>query len=152
MSIATAAPALTVEQVTVTTDHMGRAYAVVPDAVARLLRTASLKGIDPEARGISFESAPCPADSWEAATVRVIFEAVLASPVAADDDHACGLRLYRKYDGGEFFGFIVGESGWNPDARWWRDYATTGDVRVGGNACIASKDRRRLAGTCTFSR
>ncbi|MFF4543693.1 hypothetical protein ACFY1J_05510 [Streptomyces sp. NPDC001406] len=150
MATVTAAPTLAVTDVTVTTDNMGRAYAVIPDAVARPLAVAALQGIDPNARGIFFESDAHPADSWVATTVRTIFDAVLASPVAAEVDHAHGLWLYRKFDGGTFYGFIVGESGWDADARWWRDYPQAGDLRVRGCASIASKDRRALAGTCTF--
>jgi hypothetical protein len=145
------ARALTVDEVTVTTDHMGRVYAVVPDEIARPLALASRAGIDPEARGISFESAPQAADSWTATTVRTIFEAVLASPAAADDVHTCGLGLYRKYDGGTFYGFVVGASGWDMEARWWRDYRQTDDLRVSGNANIAYRSRGAFAGTCTFT-
>ncbi|MER7952022.1 hypothetical protein ABTY59_31990 [Streptomyces sp. NPDC096079] len=144
-------PVLTPADVTMTTDHAGRAYAVVPDEVARLLALASRKGIDTEARGICFESDPHPADSWTARTVRTIFEAVLASPETTEDVHAHGLWLYRKWDGGTFYGSIVGTSGWDADTRWWRDYANTRDLRVSGSANIASKDRRHVAGTCTFS-
>ncbi|MFF5655234.1 hypothetical protein [[Kitasatospora] papulosa] len=146
----TTAPALAVDDVTVTTDHNGRAYAVIPDAVARPLAAAALEGIDPEARGIFFESAPHPADSWAATTVRTIFEAVLASPVAAEDIHAFGLNLYRRFDGGTFYGFVVGASGWDTEARWWRDYKNTRDVRVRGTASIAYASRGPAAGTCTF--
>jgi hypothetical protein len=150
MTTATTAPTLTADAVTVTTDNCGRAYAVVPDDVARLLAVAAVQGINPEARGIFFESDAHPADSWAATTVRTVFDAVLASPVAAEDHHAHGLWLYRKYDGGTFYGFIVGESAWDADARWWREYGKHNDLIVRGIASIASRDRGRLAGTCTF--
>ncbi|MFI6340755.1 hypothetical protein [Streptomyces sp. NPDC050535] len=143
-------PVLTPDAVTVTTDRMGRLYAVIPDDVARPLTIASHKGIDPEARGIFFESDPHPADSWAATTVRTVFEAVLSSPLAAEDNHAWGLNQYRKYDGGTFYGFIVGESAWDANTRWWRDLARTRDLCVRGNATIATADRHTLAGTCTF--
>lgn len=145
----TATTTLTVTDVTVTTDGMGRPYAIVPDDVARLLHTASRAGIDPEARGIYFETTPHPADSWVATTVRTIFDAVLASPVADDDHHAHGLWQYRKWDGGTFYGWIVGESAWDADTRWWREYGKHNDL-ISRGATIASKDRRHLAGTCTF--
>ncbi|MEV5787087.1 hypothetical protein ACGFWD_26650 [Streptomyces sp. NPDC048448] len=148
--IATTAPTLTTDDVTVTTDHAGRLYAVIPDDVARPLALAALKGIDPEARGSFFESDPHPADSWAATTVRTIFEALLASPVAREDVHAWGLGQYRKFDGGTFYGFIVGESGWDPDTRQWREYRHTGDLRVRGCASIAPSCRRTRAGICTF--
>ncbi|MFE9769796.1 hypothetical protein ACFYPC_35630 [Streptomyces sp. NPDC005808] len=144
------APVLTTAAVTVTTDRMGRLYAVIPDDVARLLTVASHQGIDPEARGIFFESDAHPANSWATATVRTIFEAVLSSPLSAEDVHTWGLNLYRKHDGGTLYGFIVGESGWDPDTRWWRDPDHTRDLCVRGNASIAPADRRALAGTCTF--
>ncbi|MGW7131333.1 hypothetical protein ACWGIA_23775 [Streptomyces bobili] len=147
---AATSPVLTRDAVTVTTDHMGRLYAIIPDDVARPLALAARKGIDPEARGVFFESDPHPADSWPALTVRVIFEAVLSSPVAAQDPDAWGLRLYRKYGGGTLLGFIVGESGWDPDTRWWRDWDDTGDLRVRGCASIVTASRPALAGTCTF--
>ncbi|MFF1517094.1 hypothetical protein [Streptomyces sp. NPDC058305] len=146
----TTAPTLTTDDVTVTMDHMGRLYVVVPDEVARLLALAALKGIDPAAHGIFVESAPHPADSWTAATVRAVFEAVLSSPFAADHPDAWGLRLYRTHGGGTLLGFIVGESGWNSDTRWWRDYERTSDLRVRGCASIVPKDRPNLAGRCTF--
>ncbi|EMF20384.1 hypothetical protein H114_32614 [Streptomyces gancidicus BKS 13-15] len=146
-----AAPTLTADQVTVTADQMGRPVAVVPDDVARLLAAASREGIDPEARGIDFESVAHPADSWVAVTVRTVFEAVLAARPDDADDLSSGLGQYRTYGGGTFYGFIVGTSGWDPDTRWWSDYDNTRDVHVGGFPTIAHRDRRRLAGTCTFS-
>ncbi|GAA5070514.1 hypothetical protein [Streptomyces similanensis] len=150
MSTATT-PTLTAADVTVTTDHMGRLYAVIPDHVARPLAVASHAGIDPQARGyFSQESTAHPAGSWVAATVRTIFAALLASPVSAADVRERGLGQYLTWDGGTFYGFIVGESGWNADTRWWRNYETTGDLHVRGCATIAPRSRRHLAGTCTF--
>ncbi|GAA2439242.1 hypothetical protein [Streptomyces glaucus] len=144
-------PTLTVADVTPTTDHMGRVYAVIPDDVARLLAAAALEGVGLNARGyFPQESVAHPADSWAAATVRTIFDALLASPVVTDDVHQWGLSQYRTWDGGTFHGFIVGESGWDANTRWWRDYDHTGDLRVRGNATIAPRSRRHLAGTCTF--
>lgn len=146
----TTAPTLTTNDVTVTTDHAGRPYAVIPDDVARPLALAAGQGIDREARGMFFESDPHPAGSWTAATVRTIFEALLASPLARDNVRAWGLAQYREFDGGTFYGFIVGESGWDPDTRWWRNPETTADLSVRGNASIMPNCRRALAGTCTF--
>ncbi|MFD5814672.1 hypothetical protein [Streptomyces sp. NPDC127038] len=147
---ATTPRTLTTDDVTVTTDHAGRLYAVIPDDIARPLTVASLKGIDPQARGMFFESDPHPADSWAATTVRSIFEALLASPLAHEDVHTWGLGQYREFGGGTFYGFIVGESGWDPEARWWRDQERTGDLCVRGTASIAPACRRAFAGTCTF--
>ncbi|MGW6290329.1 hypothetical protein [Streptomyces sp. NPDC055107] len=141
---------LTAETVTVTTDRMGRMYAVVPDDVARLLNASSREGTDPEARGAFFESTRHPADSWTATTVRTIFEAVLTARPELGEDLSSGLGNYRTYDGGDFRGFIVGESAWDADARWWRDCDRDDDLIVMG-ATIATKDRRSLAGTCTFT-
>lgn len=144
-------PTLTAADVTATTDNMGRVYAVIPDDVARPLAVASHEGIDPEARGyFSQESTAHPADGWVAATVRTIFEALLDSPDVRDDVHEWGLSQYRTWGGGTFYGFIVGQSGWDMDTRWWRDYENTQDVHVRGNATIAPRSRRHLAGTCTF--
>ncbi|MET9776082.1 hypothetical protein ABZ023_17810, partial [Streptomyces sp. NPDC006367] len=63
--------------------------------------------------------------------------------------HAHGLWQYRKWDGGTFYGWIIGESAWNADTRWWRDHRQHTDL-ISRGATIASKDRGRLAGTCTF--
>ncbi|MFE9812463.1 hypothetical protein [Streptomyces sp. NPDC005548] len=145
-----AAPVLAADSATVTTDRMGRLYAVIPDDVARPLALAARQGIDPEAHGIFFESDPHPARSWTATTVRTIFEAVLSSPVAAQDHDAWGLRLYRKYGGCTLLGFIVGESGRDTGTRRWRDFDTTDDLRVRGCASIVAASRPALAGTCTF--
>ncbi|WP_438948365.1 hypothetical protein [Streptomyces mirabilis] len=131
-------------------EDAGGLYAVIPDAVARALAVAAKAGINPEARGAFFESSPHPADSWAAATVRTIFEAVIAVRPEDAEDVSSGLGQYRTWDGGTFYGFIVGESGWDTAARWWRDYERTGDLRVRGNASIAFASRRALAGTCTF--
>ncbi|MET8717420.1 hypothetical protein ABZV52_30090 [Streptomyces sp. NPDC004735] len=150
MSHATA-PVLTPDAITITTDHSGIPYAIVPDDIARLLRADSNAGIDPEARGIFFESTPHPALSWTAITVRTIFDAVLASPIAAEDDHAHGLSQYAKWDGGAFYGNIVGISAWDADARWWRSYGQHNDLIVSGFANIAHSTRGPLAGTCTFT-
>ncbi|MEU9354936.1 hypothetical protein AB0D65_29075 [Streptomyces griseoloalbus] len=145
------APALTAADVTVTTDNMGRVYAVIPDDVARLLAVASLEGVDMNARGYDpQESVVHPADSWAAATVRVIFDALLDCPDVTEDVHEWGLGQYRTWGGGTFWGFIVGRSGWDADTRWWRDYDRTGHLRVRGSATIAPRSRRHLAGTCTF--
>lgn len=66
---ATTAPVLTTDAVTVTTDRMGRLYAVIPDDVARPLTVAARKGIAPEAHG-----SPCmgvtPADDLQVQTER----------------------------------------------------------------------------------
>ncbi|MGW2496185.1 hypothetical protein ACWCV2_17005 [Streptomyces pseudogriseolus] len=151
MTTATTPRTITVADVTVTTDHMGRAYAVIPDDVARRLTAASLEGVDPEARGyFPQESIAHPADSWVALTVRVIFEALLASPEVADDVHQWGLSQYRTWDGGTFFGFIVGESGWDMNTRWWRDEPRNRGLVVHGCATIEPRSRRHLAGTCRF--
>ena len=151
MTTAVDAPTLTVADVTVTTDHMGRAYAVIPDEVARRLTAASLEGVDMEARGyFAQESIAHPADSWAALTVRVIFDALLASPEIQEDVHLWGLSQYRTWDGGTFFGFIVGESGWDMDTRWWRDEPRNRGLCVYGNATIEPRSRRHLAGTCRF--
>ncbi|MEU6462201.1 hypothetical protein [Streptomyces sp. NPDC046976] len=144
-------PILTVADVATTTDNMNRVVAVIPDDVARPLAAAALEGIDPNARGYFAQvSTAHPADGWVAATVRTIFEALLDSPAVSADVHEWGLGQYRTWDGGTFFGFIVGESGWDMDTRWWRDYNRTGDLRVRGTATIAPRSRRHLAGTCTF--
>ncbi|RPE39796.1 hypothetical protein EDD90_2814 [Streptomyces sp. Ag109_O5-1] len=142
-----AAPTLAVTDVT--TDHAGRVYAVIPDTVARPLALAALEGIAPDARGVFFESVAHPANSWAAATVRTVFEAVLATR-PEEHDVCSGLGLYRKYGGGTFYGFIVGASGWDAGTSWWRDYADTGDLRVRGCATIAHASGGTLAGTCTF--
>ncbi|MEU5978488.1 hypothetical protein [Streptomyces sp. NPDC047315] len=145
------APVLTVAAVTVTTDQTGHAYAIVPDDVARLLTAISYEGIDRKARGIFFDSTRQPATSWAATTVRTIFEAVLASPVAAEDPHARGLSQYRKHDGGTFYGLIAAESAWDPDTRWWTDHRKYDHLIPRGTACIEYTGRRGLAGTCWFS-
>ncbi|MFD9190327.1 hypothetical protein ACFWCA_19115 [Streptomyces phaeochromogenes] len=145
------APALTVDDVTITSDHGKRLHAVVPDAAARLIYAASKEGIDPEARGMFFESARHPADSWVAAAVRTVFEAVIASPLAADDVHAYGTRFYRDFNGGTLYGFIVGVSAWDAANRRLRTGDSTRDLIIVSNATIATNDRRSLAGTCTFT-
>ncbi|MEU5748296.1 hypothetical protein ABZ804_22490 [Streptomyces sp. NPDC047726] len=143
------APALTPADVTITTDHAHRLYAIVPDDTARLLNAASREGIDPKARGMFFQSETHAADSWPAATVRTIFEAVLAARPEMGRDLSSGLGQYRTYDGGHFHGFIVGTSAWDTEARWWAEYGQHNDLIVQG-ASIATRDRGSLAGTCTF--
>ncbi|MFK0294287.1 hypothetical protein ACIQU6_27970 [Streptomyces sp. NPDC090442] len=143
-------PTLTVADVTVTTDAAGRLYAVIPNTVARLLAIAAREGINPNARGIDFQSVAHPANSWAATTVRTIFEAILAARPDEANNVCSGLGLYRRYGGGTFYGFICGEGAWDADARWWRDYDNTHDLRIRGTATIAASDRGHLAGTCAF--
>ncbi|MFJ2112438.1 hypothetical protein ACIOEX_11185 [Streptomyces sp. NPDC087850] len=136
-------PTLLRAEVTVTTDATGRVYAIIPDDVARPLAAASTEGYDPAARGIYFESVPHAAGSWVAATVRVIFGAVLD---AMPDRR--GLRDYSQRDGGDFYGVIAGESAWDAEARCW-ERGEHNDLIVTGNASIAW-GRGPLAGTCIF--
>ncbi|MFD8737420.1 hypothetical protein ACFV06_21205 [Streptomyces sp. NPDC059618] len=82
--------------------------------------------------------------------MRTIFEAPLASPLAHEDVHIWGLGQYREFDGGTFYGFIVGESSRDPETCWWRDYDRISDLCVRGTASIAPACRQALAGTCTF--
>ncbi|MCX4976513.1 hypothetical protein [Streptomyces sp. NBC_00620] len=149
MATATTAPTLTTADVTVTTDHAGRVYAVIPDDVARPLAVAAKEGIDPEARGTFFESRRHPADSWAAATVRTVFTALLDA-LSETPDVIAGLGLYRRSDGGTFYGFIVGTSAWGAEARWWLDYGQHDDLIVRGAASIEHATRGTIAGTCTF--
>ncbi|MFG3399036.1 hypothetical protein [Streptomyces parvus] len=142
-------PVLSTSDVTVTTDNAGRLYAVIPDDAARQLNAASREGIDPNARGAYFQSARHPADSWTAITVRTIFEAVLTARPEMGQDLSSGLGLYRTYDGGNFRGFIVGESAWDSVTRWWRECGQHDDLITHG-ATIASRGCGSRAGTCTF--
>ncbi|MEU3137017.1 hypothetical protein ABZ691_30140 [Streptomyces sp. NPDC006854] len=145
----TCTPALSISDVTVVTDSHGRLYAIIPDDSARRLNAASREGIDPEARGAFFESVQHPADSWTAAAVRTIFEAVLAACPEQGQDLSSGLALYRTHDGGNFRGFIVGESAWDPAARWWHEYGQHNDL-ISRGAMIAARGCGSRAGTCTF--
>ncbi|MFB8023577.1 hypothetical protein ACFC36_33945 [Streptomyces rubiginosohelvolus] len=142
-------PVLSTSDVTVTTDNSGRLYAIVPDEIARRLNAASREGIDPNARGAFFRSVTHPADSWTATTVRTVFESVLSARPEMGQDLSSGLGLYRTHDGGDFRGFIVGESAWDSATRWWREYGQHDDLITQG-AAIATRGCGSRAGTCTF--
>ncbi|MFJ2745264.1 hypothetical protein ACIO3O_37030 [Streptomyces sp. NPDC087440] len=147
-------PALTTDDITVTTDAMGRLVVIVPDDVARPLTTASHEGVNPKARSLTgIVSRDHAADSWAALTIRTIFAAVLDAYQARtipEHVHMYGLSQYAKWDGGTLYGHVVGTSGWDTDTRWWREYRKHNDLIPMGPFTIWTKDRRNRAGMCQF--
>ncbi|MEW1700777.1 hypothetical protein ACIQCR_16810 [Streptomyces sp. NPDC093249] len=115
-----------VEHVSVAVDEWDRAVAVIPDTVAARLTVASGEGVRDYGYG-HHESRRFPADSYETRAVRVIFEALVAANVVQH-----GVQQFARFGSGYFYGFVVGVSGWDIDARTWADYATNKHIQVSG--------------------
>ncbi|WP_435060220.1 hypothetical protein [Streptomyces sp. bgisy060] len=119
-------PTLSAECVTIALDQWGQPVAVLPDDVAARLSAASREQVKDYGYG-HFESRRFPADSYETRAIHAIFEAVLAAHPEEQ-----GLTQYQRYRSGYFYGFVVGESGWDLSAQSWRNYGATRHLRVYG--------------------
>ncbi|MFP3991055.1 hypothetical protein U9R90_27015 [Streptomyces sp. E11-3] len=126
MTVPTAAADLTVAQVTVTLDRWDRPVLVLPDDIAARLGASSRMDVK-DYGYCHFESREFDADTYETRAIRTLFEAVLA--VHPDEQ---GLGQYERFGTGYFYGWIVGVSGWDMDARTWKDYETTKHLHVDG--------------------
>jgi hypothetical protein len=125
-------------EITVTADHLARPVVVIPDEIAHRLRVAALKGwIDTPGIGHG-ASEDFPADHWVARVAHTILTAV------AEQAHDATTLQDAKYK--RFYGFVVGESGWDSTTHAWKDYCNTSALRVPG-AIHTSYDGR---GTITF--
>lgn len=124
MTDATAAVELPPEQITVTLDTWDRAVVVLPDGIAERLSVSSRTDVK-DYGYCHFESRRFDADTFETRAVRAIVEAVLATHPEEQ-----GLGQYRRFGTAYFFGWIVGASGWDMDARTWKDYGATERLRV----------------------
>ncbi|MGW7365424.1 hypothetical protein ACWGI8_18770 [Streptomyces sp. NPDC054841] len=103
------------DEVTVTADTHGITVILLPDDITAALNTSSRRDIV-DHRGAGAKSRTYAADSWEARTLRVIFDVILTSPdVDADDKR--GVRL-----GGYFYGRVAAHRRWNRETQWWADY------------------------------
>lgn len=126
MTTPTTLDVLTVAHVTVTLDRWERPVLVLPDDVAARLSVSSRTDVRDYGYG-HFESRRFDADSYETRSIRTLFEAVLA---AHPDEQ--GLSQYERFGTGYFYGWIVGDSGWDTAARTWKNYDTTKHLHVGG--------------------
>ncbi|WP_030780708.1 hypothetical protein [Streptomyces sp. NRRL S-920] len=121
MHASTTTAPLSPAQVTMTLDQWDRPVVVPPDDVAARLSTSSA---DMKNYGYGqFESRRFGAETYE--TRRTIFDAVLAA-----HPDALGLGQYERYGTGYFCGWTVGASGWDMDARTWKNYAATKHLHV----------------------
>ncbi|GGW94692.1 hypothetical protein [Streptomyces noursei] len=118
MTFPTTADVLTAAHVTITLDQWERPVIVLPDDVAARLAASSRTDVK-DYGYCHFESRRFGADTYETRAIRTLFEAVLA---AHPDEQ--GLGQYEQFGTGYFYGWIVGASGWDMDARTWTD----GDV------------------------
>lgn len=126
-------PTLTAADVTVTADHMGREIITIPDAVAQILRGYIADGWREFPGVADGESREFPAGSWVYTVTATIVDAYARSEVPAtvtgrDAERARQSRDHAPHGCG--YAFIVGVSGWDADARWWRDYAITVHLHV----------------------
>ncbi|MFD7334865.1 hypothetical protein ACFV98_02530 [Streptomyces violascens] len=123
MTATTSAAELTTEQILITVDAWDRAVLLLPDPIAERLAASSHDGVK-DYGYCHFESRRYSAGAWETRAVHAMFEAVLA----AYPDHQ-GLSQYRKYGCGYFYGWVVGESGWDITARTWSSSEKTSSRR-----------------------
>ncbi|MFI1201691.1 hypothetical protein ACH4VR_19930 [Streptomyces sp. NPDC020883] len=115
MPFPTTAGFLTAAHVTITLDQWGRPVIVLPDDIAARLAASSRTDVKDYGYG-HFESRRFDAGTYETRAIRTLFEAVLA---AHPDEQ--GLGQYERFGTGYFYGWIVGASGWDADARTWKD-------------------------------
>ena len=108
-----------------TVDRMGRTVTVIDDATARELRVASHAGWH-EYVGM----ADGHSRSYEPGT-RV---------------HSLVTDLFDHWLAAGFCRFVVGESGWDDAAAWWRDYPATTDLHVSAIPCRENDGSVRFAG------
>jgi hypothetical protein len=107
---------------------------VIPDDVARVLRRAGKAGWV-EVPGFAYGEG----DRYEAGTqvhaaANVLLAAARALPAAIDDmDGQQRDTIVRDAHFGSFYPFVVGRSGWDDDARWWRDFDATDELRLPGS-------------------
>lgn len=111
---------------TVTSDHLGRTVVVLPDDVAAHLREVGQRSWIEIADVNHGYSAAVPADSEDGCLIRTILDAVAEHATDQRDQHIAT-------DGGSFYGFIVGESGWDAERRSWTDYQATRHLHVAGS-------------------
>ncbi|MFJ9416651.1 hypothetical protein ACIRPT_21015 [Streptomyces sp. NPDC101227] len=126
MTAATSAAELTPAQITVALDTWDQPVLVLPDAIAERLAVSSRTDVR-DYGYCHFESRRFAADTYETRAIRVMFEAVLA---AHPDEQ--GLDQYERFGTGYFYGWIVGASSWDADARTWKDYDATKHLHVHG--------------------
>lgn len=126
-------PTLTAADITVTADHMGREVIVIPDAVAQIMRGYIREGWREFPDVADGESRKFRAGSWMFTTTAAIVAAYAASPVAAGTDGRDADRFRQSRDHAEHgcgYAFVVGVSGWDAGAGWWRDYDITRHLHV----------------------
>jgi hypothetical protein len=139
-------PAFDRHMVRQTVDTMGRDIIVIPDVVAVRIYAETKKGWR-EFRGhADGESRKFGKGTWMYDATSLIMIEYAANPPSRDEydhrdpDDARGdverSARYRKgtLQHGHMAGcaFIVGESGWNFDAHWWRDHGTTRHLHPNG--------------------
>ncbi|MGG7574174.1 hypothetical protein [Streptomyces sirii] len=117
---------LTAAQITVTLDTWDRPVVVLPDEIAERLTVSSRTNVK-DYGYCHFESCRFDVDAWETHAVRTIFDVVVAA-----HPQEPGLGQYRQFGTGYFYGGIVGMSGWDMNARTWRDYDSTRHLHVHG--------------------
>lgn len=133
---------LTSADITVTVDCIGREVIVIPDAVAEWMRAQVQHGwreIPDVAHGHSRPFAP---GTHMHACTMAIMEAYGASSIPAgldarDQDRAIAQRAWAAC-GFQMIVAVVGRSGWDDDAAWWRDYDTTRHLHIPGYPSMTS--------------
>lgn len=109
----------------VTADRMGRTIVVVEDHQAQLLNKLSRTG------WVEIEDA----NYGHSATVPVgtegshLIESILGA-VVVDAKNSEDVRIAQS---GSFYGFVVGQGGWDDEKSCWRDYPNTRHLHAEGS-------------------
>jgi hypothetical protein len=109
--------------ITVTVDKLGRDIAVIPDTDAARLAAAIKNGWTEIPELADGYSRPFPPGTWvHEVTIDILTMITLCGSTP---------RVRSEATRGMFYGFIVGQSGWNPAEAWWADFPATTHLRVG---------------------
>lgn len=140
-------PVLRPDEIVVTRDDGGRLVVVLPDPVASALAFASRQVINPGA--IDERPRSYPAGSPVASTMRRIFAVVASSPVASERVDPSGPTDSEQAWDGACFGFLVGTSAWDHNARWWTFNVDSLEHRA--LTCMGSVHIAARSGAVTWS-
>ena len=121
----------------IATDTFHRTVVVVDDRTAERLHKLSKRGWT-EVAGVGYGSSELiSTNTPDGRLIESILGAVAVGGKIADD-----VRIAQT---GSFYGFVVGESGWDDERATWRDYAATRHLHTHGSI-VKHKDGWRFAG------
>lgn len=135
-------PPFTAADVLVHVDNCGRLVFVVPDNVARALRTAGKAGWVEVLDMADGEGAHYAVGTRVHAAATVLIDLARSLPADAEIDPELREWTESAARFGAAYAFVVGRSGWDEAARWWAgDYAATRELHAAGSLHTSFADR-----------